>query len=79
MARRRTIADDESDEGNMDRSMDWISDKTDGEELHGASKRGHRRQRPMSRVQEFALLAIAFAIGAGLQVAYLFNGTPMLP
>jgi len=30
-------------------------------------------------VQEFALLAIAFAIGAGLQVAYLFNGTPMLP
>jgi hypothetical protein len=33
----------------------------------------------MSRVQEITLLAFAFAIGAGLQIAYLLNGTPTLP
>jgi hypothetical protein len=33
----------------------------------------------MSRVQEIALLAVAFAIGAGLQIAYVLNGTPTLP
>jgi hypothetical protein len=62
----------------MDRSTDWLSDRIDGGELHGAAKR-HRRQRPMSRVQEIALLAVAFAIGAGLQIAYVLNGTPTLP
>lgn len=63
----------------MDRNSDWLHDATDDGELHGAPKRGHRRQRPMSRVQEIALLTVAFAIGAGLQIAYLLNGTPTLP
>lgn len=63
----------------MDRTTDWLSDRIDDGELHGAAKRRHRRQRPMSRVQEIALLAVAFAIGAGLQIAYVLNGTPTLP
>ena len=63
----------------MDRNSDWLHDTTDTGELHGISKRRHRRQRPMSRVQEIALLAVAFAIGAGLQIAYIMNGTPTLP
>jgi hypothetical protein len=63
----------------MDRNSDWLHDAIDNGELHGASKRANRRRRPMSRVQEVALLAVAFAIGAGLQVAYLLNGTPTLP
>jgi hypothetical protein len=63
----------------MDRNSDWLHDTTDNGELHGASRRPYRRRRPMSRVQEIALLAVAFAIGAGLQIAYLLNGTPTLP
>jgi hypothetical protein len=79
MARRRLEGAGKSDEGNMDRTTDWLSDRIDGGELHGAAKRRHRRQRPMSRLQEIALLAVAFAIGAGLQIAYVLNGTPTLP
>jgi hypothetical protein len=79
MARRRLEGAGESDEGNMDRSRDWLSDRIDDGELHGTAKRRHRRQRPMSRIQEIALLAVAFAIGAGLQIAYVLNGTPTLP
>jgi hypothetical protein len=33
----------------------------------------------MTRAQEIAVLTVAFAVGAGLQVAYLINGAPTLP
>jgi hypothetical protein len=62
----------------MNRNSDWLRDAMDSEELHGVA-RPRRRRRPMSQVQEVALLAVAFAIGAGLQIAYLLNGTPTLP
>ena len=61
----------------MNRNSDWLHDATDSGELHGVS-RPRRRPRPMSRVQEITLLTVAFAIGAGLQIAYLLNGTPTL-
>jgi hypothetical protein len=41
------------------------------------SRRAARR--PMTRMQEVAVLAGAFAVGLGLQIAYLLNGTPTLP
>lgn len=79
MTRRRLEGAGKSEEGIMDRNTDWLSDRIDDGELHGAARRRHRRQRPMSRLQEIALLAVAFAIGAGLQIAYILNGAPALP
>jgi hypothetical protein len=38
-----------------------------------------RRSRPLTRVQEFAVLGIAFALGAVLQVAYLVQAGPLAP
>lgn len=38
-----------------------------------------RRSRPMSRVQEIAVLTAIFAVGVAVQAAYLFNAGAMLP
>ncbi|MGE0120236.1 MAG: hypothetical protein AB7S71_22475 [Dongiaceae bacterium] len=57
----------------MDRDMSWPR-----EEAAESSFRS-RSRRPMTRAQEIAVLAVAFAVGAGLQVAYLINGAPTLP
>jgi len=61
----------------MDQDISWQREEAAKSGFPAASRRAGRR--PMSRVQEIALLAIAFAIGIGLQVAYLLNGTPTLP
>lgn len=55
----------------MDQDLFWLRDET------GASKASpvRRRSRPMTRLQEIALLSVAFGFGAVLQAAYLLHGT----
>jgi hypothetical protein len=60
----------------MDQDM-WPREEAAESGFQGASRRTGRR--PMTRAQEIAVLAVAFAVGAGLQVAYLINGAPTLP
>ena len=57
----------------MDQDLFWLRDET------GASERSpaRRRSRPLTRVQEIALLGVAFGFGAALQVAYVLHVAPM--
>lgn len=73
----RKAAGHENDEGTMDQDAFRLHPTTGGAEPHGESNPS-RRRRPMTRVQEFAVLAIAFAIGAGLQAVYLLHGVVAL-
>jgi hypothetical protein len=57
----------------MDQDLFWLRNETEASE--GSPAPARRRSRPLSRVQEIALLGVAFAFGAALQVAYLLHGT----
>ena len=61
-----------SNEGIMDQDLFWMRDETGASEAGPATAR--RRSRPLTRVQEIAVLGVAFAFGAALQVAYLLHG-----
>ena len=58
----------------MDQDLVWQRDET-GASMGSRSPR--RRSRPLTRVQEITVLAVAFALGAALQVAYVLHGAPM--
>jgi hypothetical protein len=55
----------------MDQDLFWLRDETASKKQSSA----HRRSRPLTRVQEVALLSVAFGLGAALQLAYLLHGT----
>jgi hypothetical protein len=61
----------------MDQDLFWMRDET--EASHASPTPSHRRSRPLTRLQEFAVLAVAFAFGAMLQVAYLLHVGPLTP
>lgn len=61
----------------MDQDLFWMRGETGASEASPAS--AHRRSRPLTRAQEFAVLAVAFAFGAALQVAYLLHAGPLTP
>lgn len=73
-SRRLFGVDEGSDEGIMDQDLFRPRDET------GASDRSpapaHRRSRPLTSMQEIAVLAVAFAVGAALQVAYVLQVAP---
>jgi hypothetical protein len=55
----------------MDQTLLSLRDET------GASQKpasAHRHSRPLTRLQEAAVLGVAFGFGAVLQVAYLLHG-----
>ena len=55
----------------MDQDLFWLRD----EASKGKQSSTHRRSRPLTRMQEVAVLSIAFGFGAVLQLAYLLHGT----
>ncbi len=59
----------------MDQDLSWLRDETGASKGSAAPVR--RRSRPLTRVQEFAVLGVAFALGAALQVAYLVHAGPL--
>lgn len=58
----------------MDQDLFWLRDETGASEQSPTSAPTRRRSRPMTRLQEIALLSVAFGFGAALQVAYLLHG-----
>jgi len=66
--------DEGSDEGIMDQHLFRPRDETGASE--GSSAPERRRSRPLTRMQEIAVLAVAFAVGAALQVAYVLHVAP---
>ena len=61
----------------MDQDLVWLRDETRASTGSRTSQPLRRRSRPLTRVQEIAVLAVAFALGAALQVAYVLHGAPM--
>ena len=61
----------------MDQDLFWMRDETEASKAGPAPS--HRRSRPLTRLQEFAVLAVAFGFGAVLQVAYLLHVGPLTP
>ncbi len=59
----------------MDQNLFRLRDETGAPQGSPASAR--RRSRPLTRMQEIAVLAVAFAVGAALQVAYVLHVAPM--
>ena len=53
----------------MDQDLFWLRD-----EASKGKQGSRRRSRPLTRVQEVALLSAAFGFGAVLQLAYLLHG-----
>lgn len=68
--------DEGSDEGIMDQDLFQLRDETRASERSPTSAQERRRSRPLTRMQEIAVLAVAFAVGAALQVAYVLHVTP---
>ena len=58
----------------MDQDLFWLRDETEASQGSTTSAPARRRSRPMTRLQEIALLSVAFGFGAALQVAYLLHG-----
>jgi len=56
----------------MDQDLFWLRDETDASNKKQTSAR--RASRPLTRVQEIALLSVAFGFGAALQLAYVLHG-----
>lgn len=75
--RSNKVVGSESDEGIMDQDAFRVRETTCVVKPHGESKPS-RRRRPMTQAQEFTVLAIAFAIGAGVQAVYLLHGVVAL-
>ncbi len=59
----------------MDQDLFRLRDETGASEGSPTSP-AHRRSRPLTRMQEIAVLAVAFAVGAALQVAYVLQVAP---
>ena len=59
----------------MDQDLFWLRDETGTSE--GSPAPARRRSRPLTRLQEIALLTVAFGFGAALQVAYVLHVAPM--
>ena len=55
----------------MDQDLVWLRN----EASKGKQSSARRRSRPLTRMQEVAVLSIAFGFGAALQLAYLLHGT----
>ncbi len=68
--------DEGSDEGIMDQDLFRLRDETGASEGSPTSAPERRRSRPLTRMQEIAVLAVAFAVGAALQVAYVLHVGP---
>ena len=66
-----------SNEGIMDQDLLRMRDETGASKGSPTSAPVRRRSRPLSRLQEIALLGIAFGFGAALQVAYVLHVAPM--
>jgi hypothetical protein len=66
-----------TNEGTMDQDLFCLRDETGASEGSPTSAPARRRSRPLTRMQEFAVLAVAFAVGAALQVAYVLHVAPM--
>ncbi len=60
----------------MDQDLFWLRDETGASEGSPTSAPARRRSRPLTRMQEIAVLAVAFAVGAALQVAYVLHVAP---
>ncbi len=58
----------------MDQDLFWLRDEIGASKGSPMSAPARRRSRPLTRLQEIAVLGVAFAFGAGLQVAYLLHG-----
>ncbi|HUL10391.1 MAG TPA: hypothetical protein VLV76_28950 [Candidatus Acidoferrum sp.] len=56
----------------MDQDLFWLRNETEASNEQQAPAR--RASRPMTRVQEIALLSVAFGFGAALQLAYVLHG-----
>jgi hypothetical protein len=57
----------------MDQDLFWLRNETDASKEKRSAPR--RSSRPLTRLQEIALLSVAFGFGAALQLAYLLHGT----
>ena len=68
--------DEGSDEGIMDQDLFQPRHETRASERSPTSAQERRRSRPLTRMQEIAVLAVAFAVGAALQVAYVLHVAP---
>jgi len=56
----------------MDQDLFWLRNETEASNEKQAPAR--RASRPMTRLQEIALLGVAFGFGAALQLAYVLHG-----
>jgi len=54
----------------MDQDLFWMRDEAEAPKESPAP----RRSRPLTRLQEIAVLSVAFGFGAALQVVYLLHG-----
>jgi hypothetical protein len=61
----------------MDQDLSWMRDETGASKGSPTSAPARRRSRPLTRLQEIAVLAVAFGFGAALQVAYVLHGVPI--
>jgi len=64
--------DEGNDEGIMDQDLFQLRDETRASDRSPTSAPA----RPLTRMQEIAVLAVAFAVGAALQVAYVLHAAP---
>ncbi len=68
--------DEGNDEGIMDQDLFQMPGETRASDRSPTSAPARRRARPLTRMQEIAVLAVAFAVGAALQVAYVLHAAP---
>jgi hypothetical protein len=61
----------------MHQDLFWMGDETGASKRSRTSAPARRRSRPLTRLQEIAVLAVAFGFGAALQVAYVLHVAPM--
>ncbi len=60
----------------MDQDLFWLRDETGASEGSPTPAPPRRRSRPLTSMQEIAVLAVAFAVGAALQVAFVLHVSP---
>jgi len=76
MSPRPFGADQGINERIMNQELFSLRDETGASEGSPKSAPARRRSRPLTRMQEIAVLAVAFAVGAALQVAYVLHVAP---
>jgi hypothetical protein len=75
---RATAQSDVDDEGIMDQGFTALRDSS-GKPARRPTAKAGRRSRPMTRMQEFTLLAVLFATGVALQAAFVLDFAPATP